>query len=290
MGAMQHAEQHRFESRFGRIAAAASIAAALLLIAGNILLNATLRGAGEGTRGVLPAFEREAGRVIGAGVLQAVGTLLLAGVLLYLYRATRYRVPSVPTVTKVLALAGPVLVAVTELGLQLALIDAGREFVSSGARTEGRAEDLIRDGSAAPVQYAAYAARSVLGIAFVLVSLNALRAGLLTRFMGYIGIIIGALFILSVLFGGPSFVLIFWLPALALLLLDRWPGGRGPAWAAGEAVPWPSAAEQRQALARKRAEDDDVPAAGGANGAGPASADPDTPQGATPRKRKRRRR
>ena len=30
-----------------------------------------------------------------------------------------------------------------------------------------------------------------------------------------------------------------------MLLLDRWPGERGPAWDTGEPIPWPSAAEQR---------------------------------------------
>jgi hypothetical protein len=47
---------------------------------------------------------------------------------------------------------------------------------------------------------------------------------------------------------------LFWFAALGMLFLDRWPGGRGPAWQTGEAIPWPGAAEQREEIERRRAE------------------------------------
>jgi hypothetical protein len=34
-------------------------------------------------------------------------------------------------------------------------------------------------------------------------------------------------------------VQIFWLGAMGVLFMNRWPGGRGPAWETGEAEPWP---------------------------------------------------
>ena len=37
----------------------------------------------------------------------------------------------------------------------------------------------------------------------------------------------------------------FWLGAVGLLILGRWPGGRGEAWETGEAVPWPTTAQRR---------------------------------------------
>jgi len=40
----------------------------------------------------------------------------------------------------------------------------------------------------------------------------------------------------------------FWLGALGMVFLGRWPGGRGPAWETGEAEPWPSAAQRRARL------------------------------------------
>jgi hypothetical protein len=79
---------------------------------------------------------------------------------------------------------------------------------------------------------------------FILVSLNAMRAGLLSRFMGILGIILGALYVLPL---GPTPLLqIFWLGAVGMLFLDRWPGGRGPAWDAMAQVPWPTATEIAQ--------------------------------------------
>jgi hypothetical protein len=80
----------------------------------------------------------------------------------------------------------------------------------------------------------------------VLVSVNAMRAGLLSRFMGVLGIIAGALLILPVLPGGGNFVQLFWIVALGMLFLDRWPNGRGPAWSVVEAIPWPTAAQVRE--------------------------------------------
>src|SRR5256885_298642 len=67
------------------------------------------------------------------------------------------------------------------------------------------------------------------------VSLNAMLAGLLSRFMGVLGIILGVLFVLPLI--ASPVIQLFWLLALGVLFIDKWPGGRGPAWEAGEAVP-----------------------------------------------------
>jgi hypothetical protein len=76
-------------------------------------------------------------------------------------------------------------------------------------------------------------------VAVVYPSLHAMRVGLLTRFFGTLGMAIGV----SVLFIG-LFGLFLWVLALGLLILDRWPGDRPPAWDAGEAVPWPRPGEE----------------------------------------------
>ena len=75
-----------------------------------------------------------------------------------------------------------------------------------------------------------------LAVGLVLVALNAMRVGLLTRMLGYIGIASGAMMVLFPL----PIVQIFWFGALGFVLLGRWPGGELPAWATGEAVPWPT--------------------------------------------------
>ena len=92
----------------------------------------------------------------------------------------------------------------------------------------------------------------------MLTALNAMRVGLLTRFMGVLGIIVGVLFVIP-LEGALPIVKVFWLVALGVLFLGRWPGGMPPAWVTGEAQPWPTQQELREAAhgrarrARRRA-------------------------------------
>src|SRR3954462_473184 len=84
--------------------------------------------------------------------------------------------------------------------------------------------------------------------------MHAMRAGLLSRFMGILGVIVGALTAIPIL-GGAPVVQLFWLVALGILFLDRWPQGRGPAWEAVEEIPWPTAQDRRAELADR---DDDA--------------------------------
>ena len=81
----------------------------------------------------------------------------------------------------------------------------------------------------------------VLALGFWLVkgSLDAMRIGLLTRFMGVMGIALGPALVL----GFGLLVLPFWLIALGVLFLGRWPRGMPPAWTTGRAEPWPSAGD-----------------------------------------------
>jgi hypothetical protein len=84
-----------------------------------------------------------------------------------------------------------------------------------------------------------------------------MRVGLLTRFMGVLGIIVGILSFLPQLEGQLPFVKIFWLGALGALFLGRWPGGNPPAWQTGEAQPWPTQQQIREARDAARDEDGD---------------------------------
>jgi hypothetical protein len=85
--------------------------------------------------------------------------------------------------------------------------------------------------------------------AYFLVSLNAMRAGLLTRFLGILGVIVGALVIIRI--GPLPVVPAFWLLSLAVLFAGRRPGGELPAWRTGRAEPWPTAQEAAAARAKR---------------------------------------
>jgi hypothetical protein len=74
---------------------------------------------------------------------------------------------------------------------------------------------------------------------YVLVSLHAMRAGLLTRLLGTLGIGAGIFTILPILPFGPLLQLLLQ-AALALMFFRLWMGGIPPAWESGRAEPWPS--------------------------------------------------
>jgi hypothetical protein len=108
-------------------------------------------------------------------------------------------------------------------------------------KTKKHAEDLLRNATTV-VAGLSLAASIATGLATVMISLNAMRAGLLSRFMGIMGMLLGGLFVLPLI--ASPIIQLFWLIALGALFLNKWPGGRGPAWEIGEGVPWPSAQDR----------------------------------------------
>lgn len=262
----------------------------MLLVVSGFYLGFALEEAPDDAAEFLIAADREPADFVVAGSLQSLGLLLLPLVLGYLYRATKHRRKELLSGALALAIGGPVLAAVIGVVVQLKRIDVAGEFaeLAGAMRTEDRAEDLLKSGGFETIGGVGFGANVALGFGVVLVGLNAMRAGLMSRFMGILGIIIGVLYVLPI-GGGPQLVQLFWLGALGVLFLGRWPGGRGPAWETGKAVPWPSAAEQREALERRRAEREPEPAPGGPGGDGEAGAE-SSDATARPRSRKRKRR
>ena len=117
-------------------------------------------------------------------------------------------------------------------GIVAALVaGARRHGVRRLARqTEEAARDALADSFTTGAVQLAGLGSAILGLGIALTALNAMRVGLLTRFMGVLGIIVGVLSFLPQLEGQLPFVKIFWLLALGVLLLRRWPGGNPPAW------------------------------------------------------------
>jgi hypothetical protein len=126
----------------------------------------------------------------------------------------------------------------------------------------------------------------VTAAAFVIVALNAMRVGLLTRFMGVLGVICGALYAFPIL--PIPIIQAFWLVALAPLILHRWPQGQPPAWITGRAEPWPSSQQvrERASAERNRVEAQAIKAAPAASD----GAEPVAPAQPRPNRRKRKRR
>jgi hypothetical protein len=239
--------QLEWERSTGRLAAAAAIATVVLIIASQVVRAAVLTGDLDTDREQLTSIDDAGSGLLGSSALQALSQLTLAFALFYLYRVAKFRRPELPGFVLPLIVVSPLLLVAGRIITDVNLLDIADDFVSSGA-TEGRAgeqraEDLIED-RALIGPGVLQAGVLALGLSLVLLSLNAMRAGVLSRFMGVLGIIIGVLYVIP-LFGGPSFIQVFWAGALAALFLNRWPNGRGPAWASGEPDPWPTAAQLR---------------------------------------------
>ena len=163
-------------------------------------------------------YSDQAAAVLPSSIVVAIGYVALGWALTYLAVATRARRPEMPKLILYLPLVAG--------GLQGDL-DRPR-----GVRHEPRDQRLPRRRRApsTPPTTSPRAALSLfaallglpgalgLALALVFVALNAMRVGLLTRFMGVLGIITGALQILP--FGGPlPVVQCFWLIMLAAAVL-----------------------------------------------------------------------
>jgi hypothetical protein len=99
-----------------------------------------------------------------------------------------------------------------------------------------------------------------IGLAFALLysCLYAMRTGLLTRFWGSLGMALGVAALLLLV----QFTMI-WFIYFGLLLLGRLPGGKPPAWGAGEAVPWPTPGEKAAESLEATEPADDAPDSSG---------------------------
>jgi hypothetical protein len=281
-------EQLDWESRWAKPAAAAAFASIGFTVASGIYVSASIDSTpdADNTRELLRIVDADGGVFVTGAAISAIGLLLLGAVLVYLYNAAKARRPELTSAALVLAILGAVLLAVAAIVVQLNLVDRAGEFLASGAQTEKRADDQIADRPAL-VQSLGLSGALALAFATILISQTAMRVGLLTRFLGVLGIVVGALFVLGLLFPlGSDLIRLFWLVAVGLVIAGWWPGGRGPAWESGEAEPWLSPAQLRAEAMRAEAGE---PTDGGDTPAGAAAGQESAPARPS-RKRKKKRR
>jgi hypothetical protein len=287
-------DELRLRPRFAIVAAVGG----LLLFASLIIQSAGPQAKVSEVTVQLLVTNRRAGLEIIGSVVSGLGLLALAATLGFVFTAAKARKPEMAPATRILVLVGAVVAAVGGIGYGVIITQKAHEFATHGLQTYPQANALLSGGAVAVLQYAGLVGSLLLAIGFVLIALNAMRVGLLTKFVGWIGIAAAAASLL--LIGSPIglFIEVLFLLSMAYLLSGRWPNGDPPAWRTGEAVPWPSAAEvreQRQAAAKQRGGGRQAPKrnapgpepaaaqSGGANGSS------GTRSPAAKRKRKRRR-
>ena len=183
-------------------------------------------------------IHEHAGSILASSILTGIASALAAGVLYYLYRAACHRRPQLPAAMGWIFLLIPMLRdrradphAAQRPG------PADRFFESGPARTNAAPRRWSTTTRAPPALALNTAACSASRSGTCSSAMQAMRVGLLSRFLGVLAVVAGALMILPLV--GLPIVQIFWLGAVGVVLLGRWPGGRGPAWESGEAEPWP---------------------------------------------------
>jgi len=188
----------------------------------------------------------------------ALGAVAVGIALTFLYRSAYARRPAIGRATVIVIIAGTVLSSLPIIVGEIVKTMDAHAFANAANQSARAARDALGSPVWLAGQYLAALGHLLLAVGFVLVSLKAMSVGLLTRFMGVLGIIVGVLFVLP-LGGALPFVQVFWLIALGTLFLGKWAGSQGlpPAWSTGEAHPWPSQQELREARVARKEETGD---------------------------------
>jgi hypothetical protein len=292
-------QQLDWEARQRPRAALAAVLAALLMFSSDIATQVVSRDAPRagflqslenavkpGPVGTHPSaatpffqwYDDHAAELLGAAIASALGLAALGYALAFLAAATRARLDRMPRWVAPLVVVGAVLMAVARVLGSVAFATAVSDFLG-GPRTVDRAADVSNGSLLLAAQLIGQAGALALAAGFVLVALNAMRAGLITRFLGVLGVISGILVVLPLL----PVVQPFWLIMTGLLIIGRWPGGAPPAWRTGRAEPWPSSQQLAEARRERAA------ARGGEPATEPPAPEAPAPQPAA-QKRKRKRR
>jgi len=222
------------------------------------------------------------------GILVGLASLLMLIPLRYLFLAIQARNPQLGRGGIVATVAGCLLSGIGFLVYTVAFSAEASAFADREVQTSGAARDAISTSTIQAATIVYQLGRFGLALALVIICLNAMRVGLLTRFFGVLGILSGVLLVLPI--DQPGIIRSFFFISLGLMLLGRWMGGRPPAWSTGTAVPWPSQQELRERREReRRGEDpDSVPAEDPSDPRGDDGARV-TPANSRSRKRRKRR-
>jgi hypothetical protein len=261
----QVAEESEARARLGVPAAAGGVLFLLSAIVINAVISALpsvglLQGLEPALRGTVdPAVSARAEEVrylshhafglIAGSVLEAIAAVALTLVLLFLLSATRFRRAETPRLAGPLVIGGGAGLAVFGIASQVVRAIRTHDFATGHDFSEHAVEHALTKGAAnLVIGYLGLLAPLLLAVGLIMVLLSAARVGLIPRWLRGLGI--ATAIVILPLFAGIFYLQLVpaaWLVSMAFLFMGRLPGGDPPAWASGEARPWPSPAELRAA-------------------------------------------
>jgi hypothetical protein len=245
-----------------------AFAGGFLYLLSAIIISQTLKSAPTVglLQGLAPAFSGEANpavspraaevrfighhafALIAGSAFAAIAVAALTLILLLVLDATRFRRPRTWSMARPLVLFGGIAVVVVSIGHQVVSAVETHNFVTGHDYSNHAVDRALTKGTAnSIVDYVDLLAGLALAAGMIATMVNALRVGLLPRKMGVLGIFTGLLIFLPI--GGAELQVVpaLWMVMMGILLIGRWPKEEPPAWAAGEARPWPSQAQLRAA-------------------------------------------
>lgn len=243
--------QVRYESGVRVRYAIVAACAAVLIVASQVMqLTGPHARVNELTVDLVFADKRATIDVIGAA-LDMLGLLSVGFLLNWLHAVSHARNPSMKQFIRWLAVIGAVLSAAMAIIYTIVVAAKAHQFVTTGNQGYPEAAALTSGGLVEILPLLLQLGTLMLTVGCIWTSLNATRVGLLTRLVGYVGVLAGVLFLFPL---GAIVPVVqgYWLLAVAVTLAARWPSGDPPAWATGEAVAWAptAAAAARQQRAR----------------------------------------
>jgi hypothetical protein len=248
------AEVLAWEARWSRPVALATFAAIVLIVAAIAVATQGV-GSSSGESELLRNVDAHRSAQMVSSILQAIGVGLLAAPLYYLFRAAKARSEAMRGQLVGVVVVAPLFLAALAIVSGLSTLHAASDFVShdvprlmakgvalSSDRANETASDAIKES---PLQSLGLGLELAGRIGFVVAmfypALHAMRTGLLPRFWGSLGMALGAVSFIFFQFT------LLWFIYLGLLCVGWVPGGRPPAWASGEAMPWPTPGEKAAA-------------------------------------------
>lgn len=223
----------------------AAIAALLLVVAAVTGLAGPHSTVSEATIGLIYVHKRAGLDLLGA-LCRGLAYAGLGVSLDWLYRVSRARNPGIPFFIRFFNLIGAPLLAIAVVAYQVVIMSDASSFVKTNLETYVQANAATSGATIPAISIALDLGLLLVTAGFIWIVLNGMRVGLLTKGMGYGGMVAGVL-VLFQIFGYAGLVLQgLWLLALGLLFAGRWPPGLPSAWTSGRAEPWPTNAELRE--------------------------------------------
>lgn len=240
-------------------------AGGVLYLLSGIILTATLKGIPTVgvLQGVAPALRGEASPaespraaevrfqshhsfgLVAGSVLVALAYAAIVLVLLFVLQSIRFRRPQTSGAAYWLILAGGSAVAVLSVITQILLAIKTHDFATGHDFSAHAVEGVTHNGIYTALAYLTPLAGIALAAGMIMTVLGGSRVGLLPRWVAMVGGVSAVLLLLPTAL--LDVVPAFWMVAVGILMMERWPSGDPPAWASGEAIPWPSQMELREA-------------------------------------------